>query len=246
MPCLIHDRRAPSQRGFTLVELLVVISIIALLVSILLPTLSAARDAARQTLCKSRMRQLLIGIQMYAHDHESTAPPAFVTFGTLNWKGTTRTNVTVPWWSEVFAGHYFGNEHIGSTAYSSSQQTSSTEVSYCPAQPSDLVLNEPTHFRNMGIGYNTVPNNEFSRDTAEDIVPYTEGFVAPSRTLVLTDTYKNGFTTLVRFTGSTASDPITYRHSDAVNTAFADGHVDATLDLAGAAADQRIRVDATD
>ncbi len=58
-------RRAQGASGFTLIELLVVIAIIALLISILLPSLGAARDAARDVICKSNMRQVGYAIQMY-------------------------------------------------------------------------------------------------------------------------------------------------------------------------------------
>ncbi len=57
-----------SRTAFTLIELLVVIAIIALLVSILLPALSKARDAARDVVCQSNMKQVGIGIQMYLDD----------------------------------------------------------------------------------------------------------------------------------------------------------------------------------
>jgi prepilin-type N-terminal cleavage/methylation domain-containing protein/prepilin-type processing-associated H-X9-DG protein len=58
--------------GFTLVELLVVIAIIAILASILFPVFAQARAKARQVSCLSNMRQLGIGLSMYAQDYDET------------------------------------------------------------------------------------------------------------------------------------------------------------------------------
>lgn len=65
-----------SKKGFTLVELLVVISIVALLISILLPALKGARETARQAACLSNIRQMQMGIAFYLQDFDGVYPAA--------------------------------------------------------------------------------------------------------------------------------------------------------------------------
>jgi prepilin-type N-terminal cleavage/methylation domain-containing protein len=63
-------RRAGS-RGFTLVEILVVIAVLVLLAAILLPVVSSARERGRQTVCLSNLRQLGQALSMYHQDYGS-------------------------------------------------------------------------------------------------------------------------------------------------------------------------------
>lgn len=72
------SRRLRSVRGFTLVELLVVIGIIAVLMGILLPALSRARDQARSAACLSNLRQIGQGLHTYTSEFQGYVIPGFI------------------------------------------------------------------------------------------------------------------------------------------------------------------------
>jgi prepilin-type N-terminal cleavage/methylation domain-containing protein/prepilin-type processing-associated H-X9-DG protein len=81
----MNQVKSIRRSGFTLVELLVVIGIIALLVSILLPTLSSAFASSKNVACKSNVRQQLVGLLSYANENEQWLPP--LTSGRLERNG---------------------------------------------------------------------------------------------------------------------------------------------------------------
>ncbi len=64
----VDDMRADQKRAFTIIELLVVVSIIALLVGILLPAIGKARDNARVNVSKNNLRQMGVAHKTYAAD----------------------------------------------------------------------------------------------------------------------------------------------------------------------------------
>jgi prepilin-type N-terminal cleavage/methylation domain-containing protein/prepilin-type processing-associated H-X9-DG protein len=68
-------RSCPSRRGFTLIEMLVVIAILGILIAIILPGISRAREQAMKTRCSAHLKQIGIGAKQYLMDHKNVYPP---------------------------------------------------------------------------------------------------------------------------------------------------------------------------
>lgn len=92
----VHSRGRPA---FTLIELLVVVAIIAIIASLLLPTLGRAKESARRTHCLNNFREIDLGIRMYREEHRDK-PPLFLFM--------PGRNAGYPGWDQPYLEPYLG------------------------------------------------------------------------------------------------------------------------------------------
>ena len=119
-------RRRPQHAAFTLVELLVVIGIIALLISILLPSLNAARRQATRIACAANIRSIGQSYQLYAAEYKGAYPPVQM----WHWPNGGWGN---PWWDNPDKA---GNPAIpdGPGLLVANGYVKDPRIYYCPAQ----------------------------------------------------------------------------------------------------------------
>ena len=134
---MIPDQPLATKRSaFTLIELLVVIAVIALLMAVLLPSLRAARERAKRTVCAANLQQIGRGIMAYATEHDRLPVPGLSgSISTVLWLPLVHDFVY-----QSTAANAIGEPkrrwNVMNLGYLHQTQTiESAEVFYCPTQP---------------------------------------------------------------------------------------------------------------
>ena len=142
-------RRYRSKRGFTLVELLVVIAIIALLVTMLLPAVQSAREAARRAQCLNNLKQVGLAIQNF-HSAHNRIPKSHNYEADHNLSGRGWISASLPFFEEqvlydrmepYFAGAFASGEGINHPDLAN-VVTQPLEIFRCPSAGSPFTSRE--------------------------------------------------------------------------------------------------------
>jgi prepilin-type N-terminal cleavage/methylation domain-containing protein/prepilin-type processing-associated H-X9-DG protein len=182
-----------KRSGFTLVELLVVIGIIAVLLGILLPMLGKSRESANRVACASNLKQFYYAIMMYTADNQQTLPgplakvsvdpySAYAVFQAAHpgvtepalAPGAPLPDTDVGWWLVRTSANYDGINRYLAGAYQP-WGTQTSKVYRCPSNgdlhDSGIILSSSSLFGGKVLGLSYVFNNQSITN-----LPYYFGF----------------------------------------------------------------------
>jgi len=171
-----HSRRVFSgcqrKRSFTLIELLVVIAIIAILASMLLPALTAAKQRAHRMSCMSNLKQMGVATDLYAGDMDGVLPLQGRHTGAMI--GDYHGNYSMISW---YRDYLMGNDpDVQASGYANGMRFNLAPVMICPANP------RPNYFRNpYGLFSGSPANKPF---TAEVLIDFARKKSATSTTFI--------------------------------------------------------------
>jgi len=206
------------RKAFTLIELLVVIAIIAILASLLLPSLNLAKAAASQSSCKGQMRSVAMACMSYASDAGYYPQIGY-------------TSDLTDWWSQPVVNAWGGtlvlNGYLGAPKSETAMVAMSRQAFLCPKDQSPFVAGHAK--RSYVLTYSVSWSKSAFLSVKESEVK------SPGSTLLLCESGRNynfiyGASALAYQMTNQASSSgnfVTYFHNNIANFVFCDSHIEA-------------------
>ena len=197
-------------RGFTVIELLIIVIIVAVLICIVIPAIFAAKQKAQQIICVNNLRQLFLAFEQYTNDNNGLLPRPNNS-GTSK-DGTKICNAEV-WFKAV--DNYLTTLQLPSERDEISQEERLLLIKQDPIFKT-VTLSKQDTTRTIKMNQNLLPASECQRSI--------ETIENPTRTVLLFDGRINNTSVADNYEGSYGS--VAQRHSKAANILFIDGHVE--------------------
>jgi prepilin-type N-terminal cleavage/methylation domain-containing protein/prepilin-type processing-associated H-X9-DG protein len=181
-----------SLKAFTLVELLVVIGIIALLISILLPSLAAARGAASSIKNLSNLRQLGIGLDLYKLEYRGYYPR----HSSIASETTGISRPRTRWVDDIYPFMHTTEVYISPSITGEEWRLLSTPFAHTCNPANGLPYSETKYFGGYGYNFQYLGNARKPAGISTPFHANTSQIRAASRTIAISDTHgsKNGTT----------------------------------------------------
>ena len=216
---------ASGKKGFTLLELMVTIALIAILISLLFPALSSVREKAKSASCMSNLRQLGVALTSYLADTKGIYPGHHTMSGTIVWPHRLRPYVGNN--HDVFHCPSLGVDAKWPVTWSSTEPHNNPNLAKYGYYAGEIEFRPTTYV--FSYGYNdwgTGPGGlGASADDPNSPLPRLATIANPSQMYAMGDTTADGV-------WDTAIDPDnpteapSRRHNGGSNILFVDGHVE--------------------
>lgn len=184
--------------GFTLLEILIVIAIVVLLAALLFPAFARAKEKAHMATCSSNLRQIYVGLNIYAADYNRYYPPP---------RSYELSTIDCDWMDALYP------------------YIKSAKVFQCPSNPRGDY--QPTCKPSETLEDRTILNHDGSYiiNTGGKIHLRESNFYSPSSTLLLTEGTSASFGITGMGNPNIEHSGIEAHHNNGCNVCFADGHV---------------------